>query len=176
MTTSYSPAAELEGELVIDKADFVITSVDDEIRSDNLCRKLLSRFYFSLLEQGVDPREATLLASGADHFVRDFVVGFMHRSLFDEQPGIVRRFGGNWYIVHTVEPSIDELAIHLAGVRAFFRFLLERDLLDGLFFEEIDRECSDLSFYEERIKAFWAIEGDGYLAWERECSLKSIVS
>lgn len=172
MTTSYSPAAEFEGELVIDKADFVIASVEDEIRADNLCRKLLSRFYLTLLEQGVDPRDATLLASGADHFVRDFVVGFMHRSLFDEQPDIVRRFAGNWYIVHTVEPSVDELSVHLSGVRTFYRFLLERDLVGEEFFSTVDRECSDLPYYEERIKGFWAIEGDGYLVWERECSLK----
>lgn len=173
MSQSYTPATELEGELNINKDDFVIVTVDDEIRADGLCRKLLSRFYYSQLESGVEPHDATALASGADYFVRDFVVGYKHRSLFDERPGIVRQFAGNWYIINTIEPSLDVLAGYLAGVRAFYRFLSELGLISDQLLSAMVEECGDIARYEARIRSFWAIEGDGYLAWERECSLKN---
>ncbi|RNC65289.1 MAG: hypothetical protein ED859_17630 [Desulfuromonadales bacterium] len=173
MSQSYTPAMELEGELAINKDEFTIVTVDDEIRADGLCRKLLSRFYYALLEAGMEAHEATALASGADYYVRDFVVGYKHRSLFDEQTGIVRQFAGNWYIVNTIEPSLDVLAGYLAGVRAFYRFLFDLGLISGQFLSAMEEECGDIAWYEGRIRSFWAIEGDGYLAWERECSLKN---
>ncbi|AJE03754.1 hypothetical protein [Geobacter pickeringii] len=172
MSESYSPAMELEGELVVNKDDFAIVSVDDEIRADGLCRKLLSRFYFSLLEAGMTPEEATALANGADYYVRDFVVGYKHRSLFDERRGIVRQFAGNWYIVNTIEPAVEELAGHLAGTRAFYRFLAERGDISPGFDAVIAGECDDLAYYAGRIRSFWEIEGGGYGEWERECTLK----
>ncbi|WP_298439997.1 hypothetical protein [Geobacter sp.] len=172
MSESYSPAMELEGELRVNKDDFAIASVDDEIRADGLCRKLLSRFYFSLLEAGMSAEEATALANGADYYVRDFVVGYKHRNLFDERPGIVRQFAGNWYIVNTIEPSIEELAGHLAGVRAFYRFLAVRGDISAGFGAAVERECGELAYYDGRIRSFWEIEGGGYVEWERECTLK----
>lgn len=172
MSESYTPAAELEGDLVVRRDDFTIVTVDDEIRADGLCRKLLSRFYFALLEGGMDPREATALAGGADYFVRDFVVGYKHRNLLEERPGLVRQFAGNWYIVNTIEPTVEELSGHLAGVRAFFRFLAERGDISVPFFEAVDRECGDIAYYDARIRSFWDITGDGYGVWERECTLK----
>jgi hypothetical protein len=172
MAGTYAPGMELEGELEVDKDDFTIRCVDDEIRADQLCQKLLRRFYLALQEQGMSPEDATVLAGSADYYVRDFVVGYKHRSLFDERPGIVRQFAGNWYIVNTIEPTIQELAGHLQGVRAFYRFLLERQLIGGSFHGAVERECADLAYYDDRIGSFWDIQGDGYGAWERECTLK----
>lgn len=167
-----SGPGELEGELVVNKDDFRLETLDDELRVDGLCRKILRRFYFQLLEDGVTPDRATMLASSADYFVRDFIVGYRQRSPFDESPGIVRRFAGNWYIVNTLEPDIGELSRHLDGVRAFYRFLQALDLISASNLAEIETECSAVDFYESRIASFWEITGDGYFAWERECSLK----
>lgn len=159
-------------ETAFNKEAFVITTVDDEIRADGLCQSLLKRFYDSLLEGGMAPQDATLVANGADYYVRDFLVGYKHRSLFDERPGIVRQFAANWYIVNTIDPSADELAGHLLGVRSFYRFLHGQSLIGGDFLAAMEQECGDGAYYENRIKSFWEIEGDGYFAWERECSLK----
>ena len=164
--------AELEGELQVNKDDFRLETLDDELRVDDLCKKMLRRFYFQLLEDGDAPERATLLANGADYFARDFVVGFKQRNLFDEKPGIVRQFAGNWYIVTTLEPNISEIAGRLDGVRAFYRFLRSRDLISSGYLDEIEKECADTDFYAGRIASFWDIEGDGYVAWERECTLK----
>lgn len=172
MSENYAPGMELEGELVVNPDDFAIDTVEDEIRADGLCQKLLKRFYLSLLEGGMSPREATALANGADYYVRDFVVGYKHRNLFDGRPGTVRQFAGNWYIVNTLDPTVEELAGHLRGMRAFYRFLADRGDIDGSFLAAVERECDDIGYYDVRIKSFWEIEGDGYGAWERECSLK----
>jgi hypothetical protein len=164
--------AELEGELQVDKDDFRLETLDDELRVDALCKKILRRFYFQLMEDGDSPERATLLANGADYFVRDFVVGFKQRSLFDETPGIVRQFAGNWYIVTTLEPNISEISGHLDGIRAFYRFLRSRDLISSGYLDAIEKECADTDFYAGRIASFWDIKGDGYVAWERKCTLK----
>jgi hypothetical protein len=163
---------DFEAELNVKKDDFRLESLDDELRVDELCRKILRRFYDRLLDDGLTPVKATFLAGGADYFVRDFVVGYKQRNLLDERPGIVRQFAGNWYIVNTLEPDIAELAGHLEGVRAFYRFLRSGGFVTSGFLEVIEQECADREYYSQRIDSFWDIKGDGYVAWERECTLK----
>jgi hypothetical protein len=165
---------ELEGELTVNKDDFRLGTLEDELRVDNLCKKILRRFYFQLLEDGETPEKATFLANGADYFVRDFVVGYKERSIFDERPGIVRQFAGNWYIVATLEPDIAELSGHLDGIRMFYRFLRSSALIAPDYLAEIEKECLDTDYYAGRIASFWEIKGDGYVAWERECTLKEL--
>ncbi len=159
-------------DLQIEKNNFTPRTMEDDLRVDLQCKHLLQHFYNRLQADGLSPEEATELANGADYFIRDFVVDIKGFNLFDEKTGIVRQFAGNWYIVNTVEPDIRQLAGHLRGVKAFYRYLRDRELISAGYLENIERECDDLSFYEQRIESFWAISGDGYLAWERECSLK----
>lgn len=174
MSEGCTRPVELEGELTVDKDEFGLGTLEDELRVDELCKKMLMYFYFQLIEEGASPEQATLLANSADYYVRDFVVGCRQRNLFDEKPGIVRQFAGNWYIVNTLEPSIDELAVHLDGIRAIYRFLRSRDLITAEFLRQIETECADTDFYAGRIASFWEIKGDGYGAWERECTLKGL--
>lgn len=172
MTERYGNGSELEGELVVNKDDFRLGTLEDELRVDGLCKKLLMRFYYQLMEAGMTPDGATSLANSADYFVRDFVVDCKERNLFDERPGLVRQFAGNWYIVNTLEPNIAQLSGHLEGIRAFYRFLHSRELISADCLDLIERECDDTDYYAGRIESFWGITGDGYLAWERECTLK----
>lgn len=156
----------------IDKEAFTPVTQEDFMRVDNLCSALLLNFYEQLQTEGLSPEDATELARGADYYVRDFVVDFKALNLFDEQPGIVRQFAGNWYIFNTLEPEIRHLEWHLRGIRAFYRFLHDHRLISAGYLEKIEKECDNISYYEGRIESFWKIEGDGYLAWEAECSLK----
>jgi hypothetical protein len=162
----------LKTELQINKNDFTPGTAEDDLRVDHLCKRLLMNFYNALLADGLSPDEATELANGADYFIRDFVVDFKSLNLFAAQPGIVRQFAGNWYIVNTLEPDIRQLARHLSGIKAFYRFLCDQQLISADYLNTIEKECDDLACYGSRIDSFWKIEGDGYLAWERECSLK----
>ena len=158
--------------LKVDKRDFTPTTLEDEVRVDKLCSDLLHRFYMELQETGMSPEEATALAGAADYFIRDFVVSIKGRSIFEERPGIVRQFAGNWYIVNTMEPLATEIEGYLAGVREFYRFLYGHQLITLKFLQAIESECSQLEYYAGRIESFWDIVGDGYRAWEQECTLK----
>ncbi|HBA87528.1 MAG TPA: hypothetical protein DCZ75_05920 [Geobacter sp.] len=158
--------------LKVDKRDYVPTTLEDEVRVDKLCSELLHRFYSEIQEAGLTPEEATALAGAADYFIRDFVVSIKGRSIFDERPGIVRQFAGNWYIVNTMEPIASEIDGYLAGIREFYRFLYGHQLISIKFLQAIEAECAQLDYYAERIESFWDIKGDGYDAWEKECTLK----
>uniref|UniRef100_C6E5N9 Uncharacterized protein n=1 Tax=Geobacter sp. (strain M21) TaxID=443144 RepID=C6E5N9_GEOSM len=158
--------------LKVDKKDYVPTTLEDEVRVDKLCSELLHRFYTEMQMAGLSPEDATALAGAADYFVRDFVVSIKGRSLFDERPGIVRQFAGNWYIVNTMEPLPSEIEGYLAGIREFYRFLYGHQLISLKFLQAIEGECSQLDYYAQRIESFWDISGDGYFDWEKECTLK----
>jgi len=158
--------------LKVDKRDYVPTTLDDEIKVDKLCSELLHRFYCESQEAGLSPEQATALAGAADYFIRDFVVSIKSRSIFEERPGIVRQFAGNWYIANTLEPMASEIEGYLAGIREFYRFLYGHQLISLKFLQAIEAECAELDYYASRIDSFWDISGDGYEAWEKECSLK----
>ena len=172
MAESYGKPTDLAATQAINKRDFDLSTLDDHLRVDLLCQELLKRFYLDLLERGESPEGATGLARGADYFVRDFVVDNRGQNIFAEERGVVRQFAGNWYIVNNLDPNIEELAGHLAGVKAFYRYLNARELISGGFLEAVEKECGDVAYYAGRIESFWEIRGDGYPEWERECSLK----
>jgi hypothetical protein len=162
-----APAEDMD----IDKDLFTPGTMEDDLRVDLNCKRLLQQFYNRLLADGLSPEEATLFANGADYFLRDFVVDIKGLNLFAEKTGIVRQFAGNWYIVNTLDPDIRQLTRHLQGIKAFYGYLRDRELISAAYLENISKECDDLFFYERRIESFWAISGDGYPDWERECSL-----
>ena len=156
----------------INKRDFDQVTLEDALRVDNLCQDLLMQFYEWMLANGVDAVEATSHARGADYFLRDFVVDIKQRNIFAETAGTIRQFAGNWYIVNTLEPDIEVLFRHLEGVRRFYGFLHAHGLISDWFLKEVERECVDRDYYRQRLDSFWEISGDGFLVWERKCSLK----
>jgi hypothetical protein len=156
----------------IDKDAFAPVTQEDFMRVDNLCSALLLNFYEQLQAEGLSSEDATELARGADYYVRDFIVDFKAINLFDERPGIVRQFAGNWYIFNSLEPDIGQLGGYLLGIRAFYRFLHDQRLISAGYLDRIEKECDDLAYYEGRIESFRKIEGGGYFVWEAECSLK----
>jgi hypothetical protein len=161
-----------EHRLELNKDEFSLFAQEDYMRVDSLCKGILLNFYEHLLAEGIAPEEATSLANGADLFVRDFLVDCKSYNLFDERPGIVKQFAGNWYIVNTLEPDIKELNRYLLGIRAFYGYLCEQKLITESYLAKLEKECSMESYYEGRIESFWKIEGDGFTDWERGCTLK----
>ncbi|HZV80803.1 MAG TPA: hypothetical protein VFF53_01395 [Geobacteraceae bacterium] len=153
-------------------SDFDVTTLEDELRVDSLCRDLLMNFYHERINAGLDEHDATLLANSADYFIRDYVIGFRQLNILKTASGLVRSFAGNWYIVNTLEPTAKEIEGHLRGIREFYHFLRREGAIDDGFLATIDRECSDQEYYSGRIESFWNIKGDGYYEWESECSLK----
>ena len=155
-----------------EKNSFDIASIEDELRVDKICRKLLKDFHQDLQQKGMPPLAAGSLAHSADYYLRDYLVSARQQNLLLEKSGVVRRFAATWYIISTLEPTVEELAGHLNGIREFYRFLYSAGLISRAFLALIEQECDDIGWYTERITSFWNIRADGYLAWERECTLK----
>jgi hypothetical protein len=153
--------------------NFDITDLQDEIRADDLCGRLLRIFYLDLTqEENIPPDEAGTLAYGADYFLREFVIPDRRENIFGLRPGRVRQFAGNWYIVHNLEPNMAELGGILRGVAAFYSYCHKVGKVTAELTRSVNEECGQLDFYRRRIDTFWAIEGGGDEKWERECSLK----
>ncbi len=155
------------------RENFEVRNLDDEIRVDGLCRQLLQEFHHELLHAGALPPEtAGALAHGADYFLREFVIPDRRENIFSLSPWRVRQFAGNWYIVRNLEPNMAELTGILHGVAAFYDFCRRAGMVTDELAAEVRAECAELDYYRRRIDSFWAIEDDGYRAWEEECSLK----
>lgn len=157
---------------VFAEAYFNISSLDDEIRVDALCGRLLQTFCHDLVAAGEEPLHAGQLARGADYFLRDFVIADRRDNLFRLDPLRVRQFAGHWYIIRNLEPNIAELREMLTGVETFYRYCARHGKVTTSTAEAIALACHDLDYYAARIETFWAISGDGFSAWVRECPLQ----
>lgn len=169
---NHEKVAEIGDEL-FKKKNFDVADLQDEIRVDELCSRLLRFFCQHLIQQeGISPAEAGTLAQGADYFLREFVIPDRRENIFALRPGRVRQFAGNWYIIRNLEPNMAELTGILRGVAAFYHYARQKGKVSSELADRVAEECRDLPFYSQRIESFWEIQGDGYIAWEKECSLK----
>lgn len=153
---------------------FTVTDLDSEITVDARCSKLLKQFHQQLSQEDIDPLEAGQLAHGADYFLRDFIIADRYMNLFTIEPCSVRQFAGHWYIIKNLEPNIKELATILQGVAVFYTYLQQNDYISQALNDQIQKETTNLGYYQERIDQFWDISDDGYAAWCQSCPLPTI--
>lgn len=157
---------------LFDQNNDSIETLDDEIRSDQLCRKLLKQYHQYLLEEkGTEPLEAGAQASGADFFLRDFMIDNQRTNVFHISAELVRGFAGNWYIINTLEPNMDELKSILKGIDSFYTFCAAKKLINPSTAEKVNQSCNHLDYYQQRINSFHNLIEDGYAAWNNECPL-----
>jgi hypothetical protein len=149
---------------------YAITSLDDEIRADKNCQELLQLFLKFLLEnQNLEPLVAGSHAKGADFFIRDYMIDRCRENIFAITTDKVNGFAGNWYIVNTLEPNIEELKSLLDGIRMFYLFCDKHDLLKDVDLASINSACSDYSYFKDRIESFHNIQDNGYHQWNNSC-------
>ena len=151
--------------------DFTVHDLADEIRVDNLCRRLLLAVRDQLLARGLAPAEVGRLCHGADLFLRDFAIAACGDNLFRLPLERVRQFAGHWYVVNTLEPQVDDLALILAGLAACYAVLAGHGLVSPALNDAVATACADLSAYRQRIEDYWAITADGYDRWRAACPL-----
>jgi hypothetical protein len=160
-------------EAVFRREDFDIRTLQDEIRAEQHCGRLLKLFFRTLVERdNCSSLEAATLARGADYFLREYLIPDRRENIFSPRPGRIRQFAGNFYIVRNMEPNMEELQSILQGVEIFYEFCRAIGKVPLVLVEQVRGECREADFYRKRIEDFWNIEGDGYLEWERACSLK----
>ena len=155
----------------VNPEDFTVRTLIDEIRVDALCRRLLLAVRDHLLAHGLDATEAGRLCHGADLFLRDFVIAACGDNLFRLPPERVRQFAGHWYVVNTLEPHGDDLAVILAGITACYEVLAGHGLVSPALHNAVATACADLPAYRQRIDDYWAIVEDGYDRWRSACPL-----
>lgn len=156
----------------INKDQWSIFTLDDEIRVDRLCQSLLKDFHLHLLEeQQLDPLAAGSLTRGADYFLRNFVIDRLRTNIFLISAEQVRGFAGNWYIHQALEPNAKEMDATLQGIAAFYSYCNRQGWIEDYEVKEIEQACEHLDFYRERIDSFHALTGDDYDLWCRVCPL-----
>ena len=161
------PAEEIN---LYDRKNYDIGSLDDEIRIDKTCKALLQDFHKYLLnDQKLPPLKAGMMASGADFYLRDFMVDQLRTNIFDISPTLIRRFAGNWYIITTLEPNMTELKDILTGVSSFYAFCADKKVVDSDVATAVTEACQQHDFYRQRIESFHTISGDGFIAWNEVC-------
>ncbi|MEJ2201420.1 MAG: hypothetical protein P8X63_10470 [Desulfuromonadaceae bacterium] len=157
---------------IFEKNLYDITSLEDEIRADLLCDRLLKACGLHLMEHHrLSAEEASRLCYGASYFLREYLIPDRRVNLFELQPRHIRQFAGNWYIVKNLEPNLTELTGMLEGVLAFHSYCHSLGLVSGQQAETIQASCADLDYYQSRIESFFAIENDGYFQWLADCPL-----
>ncbi len=169
-----TPSAELYPLLQgLNKTEYNVETLDDEIRVDKLCVDILRHLYQDLTQQSkTPPEQAGEFCHGADYFLREFIIADRRVNLFDATPIHVRQFAGHWYIIRTTEPNLTELKSILSGTAEFYRFLSRQGLITESVANEIASQCQELDYYQQRIDDFWAIDGDGYDAWRQACPVE----
>lgn len=152
--------------------DFAIVSLDDELRVDALCSRLLLAVRDHILaRRNRTPLEVGELCHSADLFLRDFVISACGDNPLRLPPERIRQFAGHWYIVNTLEPNAGELAVILDGIADCYTVFAEHGLASPELATAAAEACGELSWYRQRIDDYWAIEADGYAAWRVGCPL-----
>ena len=156
----------------LNKSDYNVESLDDEIRVDSLCVDLLRHLYQELVQKkGVQPEQAGERCHGADYFLREFVIPERHKNLFEVEAIDLRQFAGHWYIIRTPEPNLTELGKILAGTAELYNYLASQKMVSQETTDAITTQSEALDYFQKRIDAFWAIEGEGYDTWRDACPL-----
>lgn len=147
-------------------------TLEDEITADNNCKALLKLYHQYLLKNdGFSPLEAGSMASGADYYLRDYMIDNRRTNIFKISPELIYGCAGNWYIVNNLNPTMTELVSILTGTSHFYRFCAEKKLIDPLTSEQIDLACSRHDYYQQRIESFNDLLGDGFSAWNQACPI-----
>lgn len=156
----------------LNKNDYNVENLDDEIRVDNLCADLLRHLYQELVQKkGMAPEQAGERCQGADYFLREFIIPEKRKNLFTVEASDLRQFAGHWYIIKTPEPNMTELKKILTGTAELYSYLANQEMLSQETAEKIRLQSRKLDYFQKRIEDFWAIEGDGYDAWRNACPL-----
>ena len=157
----------------LDQRTYIIKTLEDEIRADQNCKVLLKEFHHSLLKnKSIPPLEAGSMASGADYYLRDFMIDNRRTNIFEITPELIRSFSGNWYIISTLDPNMSELGSIMIGVSHFYSYCAEKKLIAQTMAEKIIEACSQHDYYQQRIESFNDLSGDGFIAWNSTCPLQ----
>jgi hypothetical protein len=153
---------------VYDPAELALAGPDDFLRLDGRCADLLRDFFAWLQrEEGgsLDPETASAHAHAADRYLRDFVVDILETGPADADPTLPRRYLGNWYIIHTLAPSREEIDRIREALTLLYRFLAACGILPETAAAGAARTLADADYFHARLESFWDLTPDAIPAW-----------
>jgi len=151
-----------------DPAEFALAGPDDFLRLDTRCVELLLDFFAWLQrEEGgsLEPETASHFAHAADRYLRDFVVDIQETGPADADPTLPRQYLGNWYIIHTLVPTHEEMERIREALASLYRFLHVRGLMPAETTAAVADALSDAAFFRNRLESFWDLNPDDIAAW-----------
>ena len=153
-----------------DRNAFYWKGPDDFVRLDTECASLLRRFFewMQTAEGGMSaPERASALAHAADRYLRDFVVDIKETGPADEDPALVRQYLGNWYIIHTLVPTHEEIDRIAEALRRLYAYLARSQIVSGATADWVAQVLDDPDFFHARLEAFWDLTPDTIPGWRQ---------
>lgn len=152
---------------------YCIKNLDDEIRADRLCQKLLKNYLQYLVNDlKMEALDAGTYARAADYFLRDYLIDQCRENIFSINSEHITAFAGNWYIVSTLEPNWVELESLLEGIQSFYSFCSDKKLIDPSTLDTVSVVCANRSYYQQRIESFYRLQDDEFFNWNEGCPLR----
>ncbi|WP_025323791.1 hypothetical protein [Deferrisoma camini] len=153
----------------MNRDELLLRGADDFVRLDSLCSDLLQEFAAWLRDhQGRTPLEAGGLAHQADRYLRDFVVDCKETGPADEDPTLVRQYLANWYIVHTLYPTHDEIDRIREALVLLYRFLMDRGVVGEAACRAAEAALADAGYFHARLEAFWNLTPEEIDPWRAQ--------
>jgi hypothetical protein len=136
------------------------------IALDDSAKEMLGAYYEWLKDdQQLSPEEASAFAHAADRYLRDFVVDIMAQHPSQTSPALVKAYLGNWYIIHTLTPTLEEIeliakALALLHIHAAHTGVIAKEHADTT-----SALLKDPSFFKTRLEDFWDLTPEGIDNW-----------
>jgi 8-oxo-dGTP pyrophosphatase MutT (NUDIX family) len=152
---------------------------EEFVARDRYAAALLRRFFGWMTAPaggGLDPLTAGTFAHDADRYLRDFVVDLLEQPPERSGEAAVRSYLGNWYIIHTLEPSHVEIDRIAGALRLFHRWAAQ----SGILSEEAARKTEDVlrdpAFLHQRLDAFWELTPERIAAWRDVYDYRGLIA
>jgi len=140
----------------------------DFLARDRRCAEMLRAFHGWLKtpEGGaLEPLHAGAMAHAADRYLRDFLADIGEEEPEGSNLAWVRRYLGNWYIIHTLEPSAAEIDVIAEALTRLHDFAAKTRRIPASDAREVEEALADPSFFVARLDAFFALTPERISAW-----------
>ncbi|TAL16937.1 hypothetical protein EPN96_07090 [bacterium] len=138
------------------------------VEMDGRARGFLGLFY-QWLRSGTGPaladQKASDLAHKADRYLRDFVVDILELAPEKSDAETVRKYLGNWYIINTLGPTLEELDLIGESLRLFHQWAALRGIIGKDTEAGVIAALSKMDFFHGRLESFWSLRPEGITGW-----------
>jgi hypothetical protein len=97
--------------------------------------------------------------------LRDFVVDIRESGPAAADSALGRQYLGNWYIIHTLAPTHEEIDHIREALTRLFSFLAREGIVLEATARGIKQELVRARFFHGRLEDFWSLTGERIPAW-----------